>query len=201
MKRNLFKILLFAVPMLFFACSSKDNSSSSLNIFSSDQTEEAVKLTAEANDKLKEIKQILKENESRLEELKTALSEKNPTKVKEISDEIVRQINIGTKAGQDALEKIDEARRLEINEDFRSYLGLKAQSLLKYAEAYEERRQLALLLGEKYDPKNVEQRKTVAAEFENREVTFMKLMTEAGKLSDQANLLAKEANSRKKEDK
>ena len=201
MKKNIFKILLLALTLVFSACASKDDSSSSLDIFSSDQTEEAVALIDDANVKLKEIKQILKENDGRLDDLKTALSAKDAAKVKQISDQLINQIGLGTKKGEEALAKIDEAQRLNINDDYKSYLGLKAQSLLKYAEAYEERRKLAVTLRDNYDPKNAEQRKKVVAEFENREVTFLNLMKEAGKFSDQAILLAKEANLKKKAEK
>lgn len=200
MKRNIFKILLLVLPLLFFACSGNGDSSGGIDeIFSSDQTEEAVGLITEANDQLKQIKQLLKENEIRLEDLKTAMSEKNPTKVKSVSEDIIYQISAGMKLGEDAVKNIEKAERLNINDDFRTYLILKMQSLMKYSEAYKERFELAKLLRDKYDPNNAEQRKTVGDEFQRREEIFMNIMMEAGKLSDQANDLAKEANSRKKE--
>lgn len=197
MKTNFIKILL-VLPIFFFACSEKKDSSGGLDIFTSDDTEEAVKLVDEANEKLKEIKLILKENESRLEDLKTAMGAKDSAKVKTLSGELADEIKIGTQLGQQALGKIDEAQALNINEDFRNYLGLKARSLLKYAEAYNERRQLAELLRDNYDPNNAEQRKFVAAEFERKEVVFLEIMKDAGDLSRQANQLAKDANSKKK---
>ncbi len=196
MQKNFIKILLFL--LLFSACSEKNDSSDTLDIFSSDQAEEAAKLIEEANVKLNEIKQILKQNESRLEDLKMALSAKNATKVKELSDQLINQINLGTKLGEEALSKINEAQGLNINDDFKKYLGLKTQSLLKYSEAYEERRKLAILLRDNYDPNNAEQRKTVVAEFERREVIFLNIMKEAGELSLQANQLAKDVNSKSK---
>lgn len=184
------------MPFFFAACS--DESSSSDSFFSSDETEEAVRKVSQANDKLREIKKILKESENRLEELKTALSEKNSEKVKRLSSDIISDIDIGTKLGKDALAQIDEVQRMNVNDDFKSYLSIKSQSLLKYAEAYTERRALAELLRDKYDPNNVESRKTVGEEFERREVIFMEKMKEAGELSRRANELAKEANSKNK---
>ena len=196
--QNIFKILLLAFSLFFTACAGEKDSGG-LEIFSSDQTEEAVALITEANDQLKQIKQLLKNNEIRLEDLKTAMSEKNPTKVKSVSEDIIHQISTGMKLGEDAVKNLEKAERLNINDDFRTYLTLKMQSLLKYSEAYQERFELAKLLRDKYDPNNAEQRKTVGDEFQRREQTFMNIMKEAGKLSDQANDLAKEVNSRKKE--
>lgn len=198
MKKSILKILLLVFPLFFIACAGEKNSGG-LEIFSSDQTEEAVALITEANDQLKQIKQLLKANEIRLEDLKTAMSEKNPIKVKSVSEDIIHQISTGMKLGEDAGKNLEKAERLKINDDFRTYLTLKMQSLMKYADAYKERFELAKLLRDKYDPNNAEQRKTVGDEFQRREQTFMNIMQEAGKLSDQANDLAKEVNSRKKE--
>lgn len=177
------------------ACKEEESSG---GIFSSDQTEEAVQLVEDGNIKLREIKKILHENESRLEDLKTAMGAKNTTEVKRLAEQLINEIGRGTKLGQDALAKLDEAQGLNINEDFKSYLSLKSLSLLKYAEAYEERRKLAMILYDKYDPNNADQKKTVSEEFERREEVFMKIMKDAGDLSFKANQLAKEANNKSK---
>ncbi len=192
--RKTFIIILFLAALLS-ACSKKADEP---GIFSSDESEKAVELVAEANGKLREIKQILKENESRLEDLKSALGAKNTTEVKKISEQLINEIGRGTKLGQEAWGKLDEAQGLNINDDFRKYLSLKSRSLLKYAEAYEERRQLAMLLYDKYDPNNADQKKIVSEEFERREEIFMKIMKEAGDLSSQAIQLAKDANNKSK---
>lgn len=198
MRKNFFKILLLALMLFFSACPGEDDSGG-LDILSSDQTQEAVDLVLQANTKLSEIKRILHENEILLEDLKKAMGEKNQQKVKEICDEILHQISTGMKIGEDAVKLIDQAASLKINDDFRNYLNLKTQSLAKYSEAYKERFELAKTLRDEYDPKNTEKRKFVSEEFQRREETFMKIMKEAGALSERANLLAKEANSRKKE--
>lgn len=193
MRKNFIIILLLSV--LFSACSKKADEP---GIFSSDESEKAVELVTEANGKLREIKQILKENESRLEDLKSAMGKKDTVEVKKISEQLINQIGRGTKLGQEAWTKLDQAQGLNINDDFRKYLSLKSRSLLKYAEAYEERRHLAMILYDKYDPTNADQKKTVSEEFERREETFMNIMKEAGELSSQAIQLAKDANNKVK---
>ncbi len=188
-------IIILLLSVLLSACSKKADEP---GIFSSDESERAVELVTEANGKLREIKQILKENESRLEDLKSAMGKKDTVEVKKISEQLINQIGRGTKLGQEAWTKLDQAQGLDINDDFRKYLSLKSRSLLKYAEAYEERRHLAMILYDKYDPTNADQKKTVSEEFERREETFMKIMKEAGELSSQAIQLAKDANSKSK---
>ncbi len=125
MRRNFIIILLLLTFLT--ACPKKEDSG---GIFSSDQTEEAVLLIEDSNVKLREIKKILHENESRLEDLKTAMGAKNTTEVKRIAEQLINEIGRGTKLGQDALAKLDEAQSLNINDDFKTYLGLKSSSLL-----------------------------------------------------------------------
>ncbi|HMS38905.1 MAG TPA: hypothetical protein PKE69_01670 [Pyrinomonadaceae bacterium] len=193
MRKNFIIILLLSV--LLSACSEKEDAP---GIFSSDESEKAVDLVTEANGKLREIKQLLKENETRLEDLKSAMGKKDTAEVKKISEQLINQIGRGTNLGKEAWTKLDQAQSLNINEDFRKYLSLKSSSLLKYAEAYEERRQLAMRLYDSYDPNNADQKKVVSEEFERREEIFMKLMKDAGDLSSQAIQLAKDANNKSK---
>ena len=62
--------------------------------------------------------------------------------------------------------------------------------------ALEERRQLAILLRDRYDPKNVEQRDFVLEEFKRKEENFKRIIKEAQEVSERANELAKEASQK-----
>jgi hypothetical protein len=196
MKKEIIKIMPLIFALLFSACpGGKDDSSTS--IFSFDQTEEAYNKVAEANEQLKEIKKLFKDNEGRQEDLKTALSNKEAAKVKEISDELVYQINNGTRLGEEAIAKIEKVQEMNVNGDFKTYLTLKAQSLRKYVEAYEKRRQLAILLRDSYDPKDAKQRDRVVEEFKKSDEIFKQIITEAQESSDKANAFAKEILSKR----
>jgi hypothetical protein len=197
MKRNLLKILLLIFSLAFVACSSGEDSNDGISSYF-DQTQESANLVQEANNQLRQIKQLFQKNAGWLEELKTAMNNKDEKKVKEISNELVYQINDGTKLGEEAIEKIERASAMNVNEDFKSYLNLKADSLRKYAEAFEERRQLAILLRDRYDPKNVEQRDLVLEEFKRKEENFKRIIKEAQEVSERANELAKEASQKAK---
>lgn len=197
MKRKSLKILLLIFSLAFCACSASEDSNDGISSYF-DQTQEAANLVEEANVQLRQIKQLFQKNAGWLEELKTAMNNKDEKKVKEISNELVYQINDGTKLGEEAVDKIERASAMNVNEDFKSYLNLKADSLRKYVEAFEERRQLAILLRDRYDPKNVEQRDFVLEEFKRKEENFKRIIKEAQETSERANTLAKESLSKGK---
>jgi len=197
MKKQVFTILLLIFALFPAACSSTEDSGDGIGSFF-DQTQESANLVAEANAQLKQIKQLFQKNAGWLEELKTAMNNKDEKKVKEISNELIYQINDGTKLGEEAIEKIERASALNINEDFKSYLNLKSESLRKYAEAFEERRQLAILLRDRYDPKNANQRDFVLEEFKRKEENFKRIIKEAQTISTRADTLAKESLSKTK---
>lgn len=184
------KILLVFSLLLTFACK-KDGDSSILSL--RNDTNEAVKLIDLANKDLQEIKRLYKANENRVEDLKIAMKDKKIEEVKKIADDAVYAINDGMRLGIDAVKKIDEAKNLDINDDFREYLDLKENSLRKLMEAFELRREIAIALRNGYDPENTTQRDLVLATFREKDEQFKKLQEEAQKESRKANLLAKEA--------
>ena len=180
------------------ACPNKSSSSQSGgSILSFDETTEAGETVREANNILRQIKQRFKDNEPRLEELQTALKEKNAEKVRSVSDQLITEINAGTEAGEEAINKLRLAKDKNINDDYREYLDLKILALEKYVEAFEERRQAAILLRDGYDPKNAARRDQVVGAFKQREERFKEIMEEARISSEQANQLAKDSLNRK----
>lgn len=191
------------VWLIFFAAACSNNNDTSQtgggsgSILSFDETEDAKKIVRESNDILKKIKQRFKDNEPKLEELQNALKEKNAEKVKAVSEELITEINLGTEAGQEAINKLRIAQDKNINQDYKDYLLLKIQALEKYVEAFDERRKAAILLKDGYDPKNAAQRQQVITAFKEREEKFREIMEEARKSSEQANQLAQDSLNRK----
>lgn len=182
------------------ACSNNDNPAQTgggSSILSFDETKEAGDIVKESNEILKQIKKRFKDNEPKLQELQEALKGKNTEKVKALTEELITEINLGTEAGQEAINKLRIAQDKNINEEYKEYLLLKTQALEKYVEAFDERRKAAILLREGYDPKNAAQREQVIAAFKEREEKFREIMEEARKSSEQANQLAQESLNRK----
>lgn len=164
-----------------------------------DETVAAAKLVQEANDDLTKIKKLYNENEGDVDkpgkrlQLKKALEENNAEEVKKISDDVVYLINDGMDYAKSAVEKIQQAQEMEVNDDYREYLRLKEQALLKQIDAFEQYRQAARSLRDNYDPKNDALRAKVKIEFDERSDKYRVLMEQARDHSSQANELAKEA--------
>ena len=183
--------------VLFFNISCEKNSnSSSLDILSSsDETAEAGRAIIEANKDLNKIKVLYKENEGKREEIKKAMEANDAEAVRKISDDVVYLINDGMVSGKEAIEKIQKAQEMAINEDYREYLRLKEESLTRQLDAFENYRQAAIALRNNYDPKDKAMREKIKEEFKNRSENYRKIMESARDYSKRANELAKEKAS------
>jgi len=170
----------------------KNETAESFDLFSfSDDTAAAAELVTSANEDLNKIKVIYKKSEDQQEELKAAMNGKDVEKVKKITDDLVYVINDGMALGRSAVEKIEKAEAMNVNSDFKEYLSLKVDSLEKYLEAFEERRQSARLMRDMFgtnDAKIIEKAKLGVKE---KEESFQKTLQEARDISKKANELAK----------
>lgn len=164
----------------------------------SDETSEAAKIVSEANQDLNRIKILYKENEGKRQELKNALETNNAPEVKRISEDVVQIINEGTNLGTSAVDKIQQAQEMRINDDYREYLRLKEEALKKQLEAFENYRQAARKLRDNYDPKNSQLREKVKAEFDMRSENYRTIMEKARDYSSQANELYKDSLRKQK---
>lgn len=187
---------IFLLTLIFTFSCKKSSNSTTLDILSSDETAEAAQLVADANKDLTKIKILYKNNEDKREELKKAMEANDSEKVKKISDDVVYLINDGTSAGKNAIEKIQKAQAMQINEDYREYLNLKEESLTRTLEAFENYRQAARALRDNYDPKNKILREKIKNEFKTFSENYRKIMETARDYSNRANELAKDAAKR-----
>lgn len=176
---------------------------SSCGLFGSrDETADAAKLIQDANEDLKKIKEIYEKNEGdvgaegKRAQLKKALEENNAEQVRKIADEVNFLIVDGVNFARTAIEKIQQAQDLNINDEYREYLNLKELALKKQVDAFEQYRQAARSLRDNYDPKNEALRAKVKQEFDERTDKYRRLMEEARDFSSQANELAKLAIQR-----
>jgi hypothetical protein len=184
--------LLLLLAAAFAACRSTGRTDST-SIFSSDQTADAAKLVASANDDLTKIKVLYKENEGKREDIKKAMETDNAEEVKKLADQVVYLINDGFDNAKSAIDKIEQAQEMQINDDYREYLRLKEESLKREIEAFESYRQAARTLRDNYDPKNTAMRDKVKEDFKNRVENYRELMEQARDYSNRANEIAKQA--------
>jgi tetratricopeptide (TPR) repeat protein len=189
------KRFLFISGLVFFtsvaaACS---GSAGGLVPGFSDETTEAATLVANANEELRKIKKMFAGSEEAIDALEKAIKNKETSKVRLMAEEFISQIEEGTALGEDAIELLDRAERLQISPEFREYLGMKSMSLRKYVDAFAERRKAAEILRDGFDPSGSRKGDDVIAEFKKREERFKELMESARQISEDANILAKES--------
>ncbi|MCS6874755.1 MAG: hypothetical protein N2Z23_04340 [Pyrinomonadaceae bacterium] len=161
--------------------------------FALDETETAAKIVAEANEDLKLIRKLYKENEGKVEQIKQAIKDNKIEDVRRIADDLVYIINDGMALGESAIEKISKAEKMNINQAYKQYLELKRASLEKQIEAFEFRRQAAVLLRDSFGTKDKFIIEKAKSDFKDKEENFRKHMEIARQLSAEANQLAKEA--------
>ncbi|MGI8470416.1 MAG: hypothetical protein ACR2N3_18405 [Pyrinomonadaceae bacterium] len=194
MKKDFFKILLILLLALTGCKKSSDSSSGGLDILGiSDQTDDAGKIVADANVDLKKIKVIYKNNETSVKELEDAMNAQDVEKVKKIAGDLVNEINNGMALGESAVAKIDDAENLKINETYRNYLDLKKAALRKQLDAFEFRRQSAILLRDGFGGKDKLEIEKAKAALKEREDNFKRLMATAKDMSEEANQIAKDS--------
>ena len=191
MRRLILFHLVFGV-FIGAACKSSGRSDGP-SLFTSDETAQAAQIVASANDDLTKIKVLYKENEGKREEIKKAMEVDDASQVKKVADDVVYLINDGFDNAKSAIDKIEKAQEMQVNDDYREYLRLKEESLKRELEAFENYRQAARTLRDNYDPKNAAMRDKVKEDFKNRVENYRKLMEEARDYSNRANELAKDA--------
>ena len=196
MRENLDKyisILLLSATCFFYA-TCKSSGVGPIDILgSTDDTAEAAKIVAEANQDLIKIKVLYEQNEGKREDLKAAMEKNDTVAAKKIADDVVYLINDGVAFGNTAVEKLQKAQEMQINDDYREYLRLKEESLKLELEAFENYRMAARSLRDNYDPKNAAMRDKVKLEFKTRSDNYRTIMEKARDYSKRANELAKEA--------
>lgn len=197
MNTDWLKILLIFL-LLLTACRRSDSPrSGSLNVLSSDQTQEAVDKVNEANGDLKKIKAIYKASEEHVEGLKAAMENKEVEKVKKAAAELVLQLNEGMELGNNVVSKIEEASEMNTNEAYKDYLDLKAMALKKQLEAFEVRFEQVKYLRDEFQVTNTQEIEKAKAVLKEKDETFKKKMEDAREYSRQANLIAKESLKKK----
>ena len=167
-----------------------------------DETADAAKLVQEANQDLRKIKELYEANEGDVDkegkrtQLKKAIEANDAAQVRKIAEEVNYLIVDGMNYARTAIEKIQQAQEMNVNEDYKDYLRLKEMALKKQIEAFEQYRQASRSLRDNYDPQNDAVRARVKIEFDERTDKYRKLMEEARDHSSQANELAKDAIQR-----
>lgn len=191
MERAFFSATAILAVLVSVSCSGKGGGA--LDVITGDETAAAAALVSEANTDLRKIKKMFTESGEAIAELEAAMKNRETAKVKAMTELFIDQIKEGSALGEEAVEKIERAERMNIDPNFREYLELKGLSLKKYIEAFRERRLAAEILQKGFDPSNSGKSDEAIAEFKKLEEKFKDLMEDARQMSEEANEIAKES--------
>lgn len=189
----------FAAACFVASCKSSANSQGSSIFGTGDQTAQAAELVAQANQDLTKIKILYDQNEGKRLEIKKAMEANDTETAKRIANEVEKLINDGATYANDAIDKLQKAQEMEINDDYREYLRLKEQSLKLEADAFDNYRQAAKVLNENFDPKDTAKRDKVKVDFKEFSDKYLDTMERARDYSYRANELAKEVAEREQD--
>ncbi len=189
-------VLVIYVCLIVTSCETDGNNAGG-SFFSDGERDKAIKLIGEANLSLKRIKALYRNNKSKVDDLKAALNKKDVKKVKELADDLSLIILDGYALAETAQEKIEEAQYLKINDDWKEYLNLKAESLEMQIKAFDSRNASAKLLRDKFGGENKIEMQKAAATFKKNEKEFFKNLEKAKKLSSDADKLRKRVNNKR----
>ncbi len=125
--------------------------------------------------------------------MREASKNQDIARIKQISNDLVYVINDGFIFADSAKSKIDEAQQLNINPQFKDYLGLKEDSLDLQIEAFKSLHEAARIMRDSAGSQNKEEIEKARLTFKEKDDNFKKKMEEAGQKSQQADELAKNA--------
>ena len=154
--------------------------------------DQANKLVSEANDELKKVKKIQDDSETKIKELKNALDTKNVDGVKGALGDLIKMIDDGLGYGRTAADKVEEASKLKVDDVFKKYLDLKAQSFRTQIEAFEARKKAAKIFQEAYGSNDQTKINKAKEDFNKENDKYKRLLDEARDRSDEADKLQRE---------
>ena len=160
------------------------------SIFSSDETADAAKIVASANEDLTKIKVLYKDNEDKREDLKKAMETDNAEQVKKIADQVVYLINDGFDSAQSAIDKIEKAQEMQVNDDYPRSLAAYQLTDVLLVNPIRDGMNLVAKEGPLLSERGCA---LVKEDFKTRVENYRKLMEQARDYSNQANELAKDA--------
>lgn len=156
------------------------------------QTAEANKLVDKANDEIKAAKEIQDKNEAKVSDYKAALNEPDFPKAKSILDSVIADIDKGVKHGDTAAENLQSAAKLKIDDKFKEYLEVRAQSVRKRIDSYKELKNMFKITGEMLEDPTVESVRKAQPKIKESQDKIGKLDKEADELEEKSEKVRKD---------
>jgi hypothetical protein len=149
------------------------------------------KLAAGANDDLNELDNIWDKQEKQVDKLKKADIEGDSVIIKSLLKELIEMLDEARQFGQSAVAKLEQAVKLNVNDEYKIYLRLKTQAVRKQLEALMERQDAARLMRYNYGGADKERESRIKDEFKKKSENYKRLLREAKELGHQADEIAR----------
>lgn len=157
----------------------------------SQDVDEANRLNQSAGEDIKEIERLVQVNKDREIELTRAINTNDHDKAKQIINESVTAIDRGLERGRSAADKFDKASKLDIDSAIKTYLSLRAQSVNKAIEAFNELRKGLIVLRDSTGSSDRAVTENAKNEIQQATGRFDVLISESEKLESQADDIAR----------
>lgn len=153
--------------------------------------DEANKLNQSASADVDEVEKIIQENKGKEIEITRALDREDYETAKRQMNDIIAAIDRGLERGQSAAEKFDKASRLDIDPTIKEYLSYRAQSVNKAIEAFKELRKGIVAFRDAAGSKDKAVSEKAKNDVQQASQTFDSLISEAQRLEDKADDIAR----------
>jgi len=153
--------------------------------------DEATNLNQSAGADVDEIEKIIQENKGKEIDITRALDAEDYETAKKEMNDVISAIDRGLERGQSAAEKFDKASKLDIDPTIKEYLSYRAQSVNKAVEAFKELRKGIVAFRDAAGSKDKAVSEKAKNDVQQASQTFDSLISEAQRLEDKADDIAR----------
>src|SRR4051812_30516406 len=153
---------------------------------------DANKLIDSANQDLTEVEKIADQNRDKESQISKQLNNDDIDGAKQTINDAVKAIDSGVDRGKSAADKFDKASKLDLDPKVKEYLALKAQSVRKSVDAFEELRKGLLAVHDNVGSKDKAAVTKAQKDVQESSQNYDKLIAEAQKLEKKADDIARE---------
>ncbi|HKC65025.1 MAG TPA: hypothetical protein VKB86_15390 [Pyrinomonadaceae bacterium] len=172
--------LTLAASLMFASCKSGNSA-----------FDEAEKINQSASTDVNEIEKIIQENKSKEIEITRAINAEDYDAAKKEMNDVITAIDRGLEIGQSAAEKFDRASKLDIDPTIKEYLSYRAQFVNKAMEAFKALRKGIVSFRDATGSKDKAVTEKAKTDVQQASQTFDSLISEAQRLEDKADDIAR----------
>ncbi len=159
--------------------------------FGNSDLDEASKLNQSAGVDVGEVEKIIQENRAKESDITRAINAEDYETAKRQMEDVIGAIDRGIERAQSAAEKFDKASKLDIEPMIKEYLSYRAQYINKAIEAFRELRKGIVAFRDAAGSKDKAVTNKAKMDVQQASQTFESLISEAQRLEEKADDIAR----------